>query len=144
MGRIAALANVIGLKDATNDLSRVQRQRHACGEKFIQLSGDDGNALGYVALGGRGCISVTANVAPKLCSDMQNAALKGDFTAARAIDAKLSALHKALFLEPSPSPAKYACSLLGLCGEEVRLPMVKTSEATKTAIRSAMAEAGLL
>ncbi len=144
MGRIAKLNNVIGLKDATNDLARVARQRAACGDKFIQISGDDGNALGYVALGGRGCISVTANVAPKLCAQMQNAALKGDFAAARAIDGKLSALHKALFIEPSPAPAKYACSLLNLCSEEVRLPIVPCSEAAKTQIRAAMTEAGLL
>ena len=144
LARVAKLANVIGLKDATGDLSRVARQRAACGEAFIQLSGDDGNALGYAAYGGRGCISVTANVAPRLCAQMQAAALKGDFAAARAIDDKLASLHKALFIEPSPAPAKYACSLLNLCSEEVRLPILPPSDAAKAQIRAAMTEAGLL
>ena len=144
MGRLAKLPNVIGVKDATSDLARVARHRAACGEKFVQLSGEDGTALGFMAHGGRGCISVTANVAPKLCSQMQDAALKGDFAAARAIDQKVSSLHKAMFLEPSPGPAKYACSLLGWCTEEVRLPILAPSDPAKAAIRAAMVEAGLL
>jgi 4-hydroxy-tetrahydrodipicolinate synthase len=144
MGRIAQLSNVIGVKDATADLSRIARHHAVCGDDFIQLSGEDGSALGFNAHGGRGCISVTANVAPKLCAQMQEAALRGDFAAARALDAKLAPLHKALFAEPSPAPAKYACSLLGLCADEVRLPLVTCSDAAKAAVRAAMAHAGLI
>lgn len=144
MGRIAKLANVVGVKDATGDLSRVSRQKSACGEKFIQLSGDDGSALGFNAHGGKGCISVTANVAPKMCSLMQAATERGDYASARGIDDKLAALHKALFVEPSPGPVKYACSLLNLCSEEVRLPILTLSEPAKVQVRAAMAEAGLL
>lgn len=144
MGRVAKLPHVAGLKDATGDLSRVARQRAACGEDFIQLSGDDGSALGFNAYGGKGAISVTANVAPALMAEMQAATLAGDFTAARKIDDSLAALHKALFIEPSPGPAKYACSLLGHCAEDVRLPILAPSEAAKAQIRSAMVEAGLL
>lgn len=144
MGRIAKLANVIGDKDASGDLGRVSRHRALCGEDFIQLSGDDPNAVGFNAHGGRGCISVTANVAPKHCSDMQEASLRGDFEAARAIDLKLAALHKALFVEPSPAPTKYACALLGLCGEEIRLPLLAVTDAAKTVIKDAMTQAGLI
>jgi 4-hydroxy-tetrahydrodipicolinate synthase len=144
MGRIAQLANVIGCKDASADLSRVARHRALCGERFIQLSGEDPSAIGFNAQGGRGCISVTANAAPKLCAQMQEATLQGDFEAARAIDAKLAALHRAMFVEPSPAPAKYACSLLGLCGEEVRLPLLSCSDAAKAQIRLAMTQAGLI
>ncbi len=144
LGRIAALANAIGVKDASGDMSRVARHRALCGEQFILLSGDDGSALGFNANGGVGCISVTANVAPKLFAQMQEATWRGDYGAARAIDAKLAALHKALFIEPSPAPTKYACSLLGKCGEEVRLPMIPCSDAAKARILAAMKEAGLL
>ena len=144
MGRIAKLSNVIGVKDATMDIARVAQQRDACGEKFIQLSGDDATALEFVSAGGKGCITVTANVAPKLVAELQNAALRGDMETARAIDAKLAALNKAMFLEPNPSPAKYACSLLGLCTDEVRLPMVTLPDAVKAKIRAVMTEAGLL
>jgi 4-hydroxy-tetrahydrodipicolinate synthase len=144
MARIAQLPNVIGDKDATGDMSRVQRHAALCGEGFIQLSGDDPSAVGFAAHGGRGCISVTANVAPKLCADIQNAALKGDFTTARALDAKLAELHKAMFIEPSPAPAKYACSLLGLCTDEVRLPIIPCGDAAKAKIKSLMTQAGLL
>lgn len=144
MGRIAALANVAGMKDASGDMSRVARHRALCGEGFALLSGDDGSALGFNANGGVGCISVTANAAPKLFAQMQDATRRGDFAEARAIDAKLAALHKALFIEPSPAPVKYACSLLGKCSEEVRLPIIPCSEAAKTQIRAAMIEAGLL
>jgi 4-hydroxy-tetrahydrodipicolinate synthase len=144
MGRIARLANVAGVKDASADLSRVARHRALCGETFVQLSGEDGSAVGFNAHGGKGCISVTANVAPKLCAEMQEATLRGDYDAARAIDAKLAPLHKALFVEPSPAPAKYACSLLGLCSEEVRLPLVPCTDAAKGQVRAAMTQAGLL
>lgn len=144
VGRIAQLKNVVGIKDASADLSRVARHRAVCGEDFILLSGEDPSAVGFNAQGGTGCISVTANVAPKLCAQMQEATLGGDFAAARAIDAKLAALHRALFVEPSPAPAKYVCSLLGLCTEEVRLPLLTLSEAGKSAVRAAMAQAGLI
>lgn len=144
VGRIAQLKNVVGIKDASNDLGRIAKHRALAGEKFIQLSGDDPNAIGFNAHGGRGCISVTANVAPKLCAQLQEATLQGAFDAARAIDDKLWPLHKAMFCEPSPAPAKYACSLLGLCTDEVRLPIVTCSDAAKAQIRSAMTHAGLI
>lgn len=144
VGRIAQLKNVVGIKDASNDLARVAKHKALAGADFIQLSGDDGSALGFNAHGGRGCISVTANVAPKLFAQMQEATLQGAFDTARALDEKLSPLHKALFCEPSPAPAKYACSLLGLCTDEVRLPIVSCSDAAKAQIRSAMTHAGLI
>jgi 4-hydroxy-tetrahydrodipicolinate synthase len=144
MARIAALSNVIGVKDATSDLARVARHRAVCGEEFILLSGEDPSALGFNAHGGRGCISVTANVAPKLFAQMQEAALAGDFARARAIDAKLAPLHKALFVEPSPAPAKYACSVLGLCSDEVRLPLLTCSDAAKAQVEAAMRHAELI
>lgn len=144
VGKAAQLKNVVGIKDASGDLGRVAFHRALAGEKFIQLSGDDPNAIGFIAQGGRGCISVTANVAPKLCAQMQEAALQGAFDTARDIDDKLAPLHKALFCEPSPAPTKYACSLLGLCTDEVRLPIIPCSDAAKTQIRSAMTHAGLI
>lgn len=144
MGRVAALSRVIGVKDATGDLARVSRQRAACGDDFIQLSGDDPSAVGFNAHGGRGMISVTSNAAPKLCAQMQEATLQGAFDAARRIDDKLAPLHKAMFIEPSPAPAKYACSLLGLCTDEVRLPILACTEGAKAQIRAAMTHAGLI
>jgi 4-hydroxy-tetrahydrodipicolinate synthase len=144
MGRLAKLSNVAGVKDATSDLSRVARHRALCGERFIQLSGEDPSAVGFNAHGGKGCISVTANVAPKLCAEMQEAMLRGDYDRARAIDDKLSPLHKALFFEPSPAPAKYACSLLNLCADELRLPMTPCTEAGRAQVRAAMTHAGLI
>ncbi|MCA8886934.1 MAG: 4-hydroxy-tetrahydrodipicolinate synthase [Hyphomonadaceae bacterium] len=144
VGRLALLENVAGIKDASNDLGRIAKHRTLAGAKFIQLSGDDPNAIGFNAHGGRGCISVTANVAPKLCAQLQDATLQGAFDTARAIDDKLWPLHKALFCEPSPAPAKYACSLLGLCTDEVRLPIIPCSDAAKAQIRSAMTHAGLI
>jgi 4-hydroxy-tetrahydrodipicolinate synthase len=144
MARIAKLANVIGVKDATGDLSRVARHTNSCGDRFTQLSGDDGSALGFHAQGGKGCISVTANVAPKLCAAVQDAAAQGDFAKARQVDDTLAALHKVMFVEPSPGPAKYACSVLGLCTDEVRLPILTLSEGAKAQVRAAMAEAGLI
>ena len=144
VGRIAQLKNVVGIKDATSDLSRVAKHRELAGEKFIQLSGEDPSAIGFNAHGGRGCISVTANVAPRLCAQMQEATLQGAYEVARAIDYKLAALHKAMFCEPSPAPAKYACSLLGLCSDEVRLPLLTCTDAAKAQIRSAMTHAGLI
>jgi len=144
VGQIAQLRNVVGIKDASNDLWRVAKHKALAGADFIQLSGDDGSALGFNAHGGRGCISVTANVAPKLFAQMQEATLQGAFDTARALDEKLSPLHKAMFCEPSPAPAKYACSVLGLCSDEVRLPIVTCSDVTKAQIRSAMTHAGLI
>jgi 4-hydroxy-tetrahydrodipicolinate synthase len=143
MGRIAQLANVIADKDATGDMGRVARHMALAGDAFIQLSGDDPSAVGFNAHGGRGCISVTANVAPKLCAQIQAAALQGDFDAAREADAKLAELHKVMFIEPSPAPAKYACSLFGLCSDEVRLPIIPCSDAAKAKINAVMTQAGL-
>ncbi|MGE3304279.1 MAG: 4-hydroxy-tetrahydrodipicolinate synthase [Hyphomonadaceae bacterium] len=143
MGRISKLRNVIGVKDATGDMERVPLHRRVCGADFLQLSGEDGNAVGFNAMGGKGCISVTANVAPDLCARMQEAALAGDFGTAQEINFRLAALHKALFIEPSPGPVKYACSVLGLCTPDMRLPLMQPTEASKAQIRAAMAEAGL-
>ncbi len=144
VGRIAKLANVVGIKDASGDIGRVARHRALCGTKFTQLSGDDPNAVGFNASGGVGCISVTANVAPKLCAQMQDATAQGAFESARAIDDKLAALHKILFVEPSPAPAKYAASLLSKCEESVRLPLLACSDGAKAQIRAAMTQAGLI
>lgn len=137
-------ANVIGTKDATADLARPSRQRVLTGHDFIQLSGEDGTALGFNAHGGVGCISVTANVAPNLCAQFQQATLKGDFDTARALQDRLMPLHDAMFAEPSPGPAKYGVSLLGHCTDEVRLPVTTISEACKTQVRDAMVHAGIL
>lgn len=145
IGRLSALPNVIGIKDASADLSRVARHTALCGKDFIQISGEDPTAVGFNAQGGVGCISVTANVAPKQVSQMQEATLKGDYATARRINDTLARLHRAMFLEPSPSPCKYALSLLGLCTEEVRLPVAPvSSEETKKEIAAAMKEAGVL
>jgi 4-hydroxy-tetrahydrodipicolinate synthase len=144
MGRFAALKHGLGVKDATGDMTRLARHRALAGDKFILLSGDDPSALGFNAHGGKGVISVTANVAPKQCSDIQRLSAQGAFEPARAIDDKLAALHKAMFVEPSPAPAKYACSLLGLCTDEVRLPILTLSDGAKAQVRVAMTQAGLI
>ncbi|HEV7692106.1 MAG TPA: 4-hydroxy-tetrahydrodipicolinate synthase [Hyphomonadaceae bacterium] len=145
IGRLSQLPNVIGIKDASADLSRVARHTALCGKDFVQISGEDPTAVGFNAQGGVGCISVTANVAPKQCSQMQEATLKGDYATARRINDTLARLHRAMFLEPSPSPAKYALSLLGLCTDETRLPIVPVSSAeVKKEIEAAMKEAGVL
>jgi 4-hydroxy-tetrahydrodipicolinate synthase len=144
MARVATLSNVVGVKDATANLARVTQQRLACGPKFIQISGEDPTALGFNAHGGVGCISVTSNVAPRLCADMQNATLKGDFAAARVIQDRLMPLHEALFCETSPAPVKYAASLLGLCSEDCRLPMAPLTETSKARVRAAMTKVGLI
>ncbi|MEY4502020.1 MAG: hypothetical protein RIS52_1910 [Pseudomonadota bacterium] len=136
--------NIVGTKDATADMTRPSRQRLMSGEGFIQLSGEDGTALGFNAHGGVGCISVTANVAPRLCADFQEATLAGDYRKALKLQDRLMPLHHALFVETSPSPVKYAASLLGLCAAETRLPMVPVTESTKKAVRDAMVHAGLL
>ncbi|AJE45287.1 4-hydroxy-tetrahydrodipicolinate synthase [Celeribacter indicus] len=144
MGELAKLPRIVGVKDATGDLSRVAKTRIACGTGFCQLSGEDATALGFNAHGGVGCISVTANVAPKLCAEMQAATRAGDYARALDLTDKLMPLHLAIFLEPGVCGAKYAMSLLDLCSEEVRLPLTPLSEETKEAIRAAMAHAGLL
>ena len=145
---IARLANdvpnIVGIKDATGDLNRPSLLRLAAGVDFIQLSGEDGTALGFNAHGGRGCISVTANVAPKLCAAFQEATLKGDFAKALELQDRLMPLHKALFVETSPGPVKYACSLLGLCSPFARLPMVEIADSSKEAVKAAMRHAGIL
>jgi 4-hydroxy-tetrahydrodipicolinate synthase len=122
----------------------VSLQRHACGPDFIQLSGEDGTALGYNAQGGVGCISVTANVAPRLVGEFQDAMLAGDYAAALKLQDRLMPLHAALFIENSPAPTKYALSLLNKCSEHVRLPLGPISDASKKAVREAMVHAGLL
>jgi 4-hydroxy-tetrahydrodipicolinate synthase len=144
MKRLWALKNVAGVKDATANVVRVSQQREAMGPEFNQLSGEDATALGFMAHGGHGCISVTSNVAPRLCSEFQANCLKGDYAAALKIQDKLMPLHTALFIETNPSPAKYALSLLGKCAETVRLPMVPLAEKTRTAVRDAMVHAGLI
>ncbi len=136
--------NIVGTKDASADLTRPSRQRLMTGEKFIQLSGEDGTALGFNAHGGVGCISVTANVAPRLCSELQEATLKGDYKRAIGLQDRLMPLHHALFVETNPGPIKYAVSLLGLCTEEARLPMVPVTDAAKLQVRDAMVHAGIL
>ena len=138
------LENVIGVKDATGNLARVPLQRVACGNDFIQLSGEDQTALAFNAHGGVGCISVTANVAPKMVSDFQKASLAHDLKAALEIQDKLTDLHDVMFIEPSPGPAKYAGSLLGLCEPDMRLPLVPIGQVTKDKINAAMIKAGLL
>jgi 4-hydroxy-tetrahydrodipicolinate synthase len=144
MARLAQLPNIVGVKDATANVARASQQRLAIGEEFVQLSGEDATALGFMAHGGRGCISVTANIAPRLCSRFQDACLKGDFTTALAIQDQLMPLHDTLFAETSPGPVKYAASLLGLCAPDTRLPLAPISVATKEKIRGAMVRAGLL
>ena len=135
---------IIGTKDATADLTRPSLQRLASGEGFIQLSGEDGTALGFNAHGGVGCISVTANVAPRLCAELQEATLRGDYKAALKLQDRLMPLHNALFVETNPGPIKYAVSLLGHCTPEARLPMVPVTDATKKAVQHAMKHAGLI
>ena len=144
MGELAKLNEIIGVKDATGDLARVCDQRLTCGDDFIQLSGEDATAHGFNAQGGVGCISVTANVAPELCSKMQEATLAGDYSLALKIQDKLMPLHKAIFTEPGLVGAKYAMSKLGLCKDELRLPLTPLSEPTKQKINSALKHADLI
>ena len=144
IARLAAIANIIGVKDATANLARASRDRAACPKEFIRLSGEDATSLGFMAHGGAGCISVTSNIAPKLCAEFQNACLKGDFAGALTIQDRLIPLHDALFCEASPAPTKYAASLLGLCRAEARLPIVALSDKGRDIVRSAMVSAALL
>ena len=144
MGVLAKLPRIIGVKDATGKIERVSQQRASCGAKFIQLSGEDATALGFNAHGGVGCISVTANVAPRLCAEFQEATLRGDYAKALEYQDKLMPLHEAIFIEPGLVGAKYALSVLGLCSEEVRLPLVGLTDGTKAKIKAAMKHAGLI
>ena len=144
MGELAKLPRIVGVKDATGDVTRVSKQRQSCGRDFIQLSGEDASALGFNAQGGVGCISVTANVAPKLCAEFQAATLAGDYATALDYQDRLMPLHTAIFLEPGVAGAKYGLAKLGLCSDEVRLPLVGVTEATKVKIDDAMRHAGLI
>ncbi len=143
MGHLAKLPRVIGVKDATGDLARVCAQRITCGTDFLQISGEDATAHGFNAQGGVGCISVTANVAPKLSAQLQAATLAGDYDKALELQDKLMPLHHAIFTEPGLVGVKYAMSLLGLCSDEVRLPLIPLSNETKKLIKSAIQSAGL-
>ena len=143
MTRLFELPNIIGVKDATANLARVSQQRAAMGAGFIQLSGEDGTALGFMAHGGHGCISVTANVAPRLCADFQNACLAGDFARALQLHDRLMPLHEALFVETSPAPVKYAAERLGLCRSELRLPLAPASDSARRIVDEAMAKVGM-
>jgi 4-hydroxy-tetrahydrodipicolinate synthase len=144
MKRLADLDNIAGVKDATANLARVSLQRQHIGPDFIQLSGEDATALGFNAHGGVGCISVTSNIAPRLCSEFQEACLAGDYGKALNIQDRLMPLHTAIFVETNPSPTKYALSVLGRMSEEPRLPLVTTTEPTRDLVRKAMVHAGLI
>ena len=144
MGQLAKLPRIIGVKDATGKIERVSQQRGSCGADFIQLSGEDATALGFNAHGGTGCISVTANVAPRLCAEFQAATLAGDYAKALAYQDRLMPLHEAIFIEPGLVGAKYGLSLLGHCSEDVRLPLVGLTDGTKAKIKAAMQFAGLI
>ena len=148
MARLYELKNIVGVKDATGDLERATKQKEKMGNEFILLTGEDGSALDFNLRGGMGIISVTANIAPKLCSEFQQSSLSKDndnlISKAKEINKKLMPLHKALFIESNPSPVKYAASLLKLCSDDVRLPLVKVTEPTKKIVKAAMQTAGLL
>jgi 4-hydroxy-tetrahydrodipicolinate synthase len=144
MGTLAKLPRIVGVKDATGKIERVSQQRITCGPDFIQLSGEDATALGFNAHGGVGCISVTANVAPRLCAAFQEATLAGDYATALDYQDRLMPLHEAIFIEPGLAGAKYGLSLLGHCSDEVRLPLITLTDGTKERIRGAMRHAGLL
>ena len=144
MGELARLPRIVGVKDATGKIERVSQQRASCGKDFIQLSGEDATALGFNAHGGVGCISVTANVAPRLCAEFQEATLAGNYAKALEYQDRLMPLHEAIFIEPGLVGAKYGLSRLGLCSEEVRLPLSGLLDTTKTRIDAAMRHAGLI
>ncbi len=144
MGRLAELPRIVGVKDATGDVVRVSQQRESCGTNFIQLSGEDASALGFNAHGGVGCISVTANVAPKLCAEFQDATLAGNQAQSLEIQDRLLPLHEAIFAEPGVAGAKFALSVLGRCENEVRLPLLPVSPPVEERIKRAMRRAGLL
>jgi 4-hydroxy-tetrahydrodipicolinate synthase len=144
MARLARHKNIIGVKDATANLQRPLHTRRACGPEFCQLSGEDHTAISFNAAGGVGCISVTANVAPRLCAEMQDAWHDGKVSAAMAIQNRLLPLHDALFSETSPGPIKFAASLLGKTSEHCRLPLAPLMDGTRAKVRAAMTEVGLL
>ncbi len=144
MAILARLDNIVGVKDATGLMDRVSQQRAGCGMDFIQLSAEDASALGAAAHGAVGCISVTANVAPRLCAEFQNALMAGDFVGALALQDVILPLHEAVFAEPGVAGAKYGVSVLGRCREELRLPMMPLTEAVKEQVRMAMRGAGIL
>lgn len=144
MARLSRHKNIIGVKDATADLNRPSRERLACGKDWLLLSGEDGTALGYNAHGGVGCISVTANVAPRLCAEFQAACASGDYARAREYQDRLMPLHDAMFCETNPGPVKYAVSLLGKCSEDMRLPMIPPEDASRARIKKAMQDVGLI
>jgi len=144
MARLAKLPNIAGVKDATANLTRPLHTLRACGEEFCQLSGEDHTALSYLAAGGHGCISVTANVAPKLCAEMHAAWARGDVKTAMALQMRLLPLHDAMFCESNPGPVKYAASLLGFGANHVRLPLAPVSDANAAKVKAAMLEVGLL
>ena len=144
MAELAKLPRIIGVKDATGDVVRVSEQRALCGAGFVQLSGEDPSALGFNAHGGVGCISVTANVAPRLCAEFQAATLAGDYATALEYQDRLMPLHRAIFIEPGLAGAKYALARLGQCNEEMRMPLVPVTEPTREAIDAAMRHAGII
>ena len=144
MAELAQSDIIVGVKDATADLARPTRLQNIIGDDFIQLSGEDGTALAYLAAGGHGCISVTANIAPNLLSQMHNAWNKGDIKTAQGINKKLMPLHDALFCETSPGPLKYAASLLGICSSDARLPIVEIEEKSKKNIKNALTKTDLI
>jgi len=144
LAELAKLPNIVGIKDATGDMARASAQRVMCGEEWVMLSGDDPSALGYMAHGGHGCISVTANVAPEQTAAFYDAVMAGDWTGALQSQDQLIRLHKALFTDASPAPTKFALAHLGLCAEEVRLPLVTASQASKTEVLAALRDAGVI
>lgn len=144
MGRLAQLPNMVGIKDATGDLERPALTKQLTGDNFCQLTGEDATTLAFLGQGGHGSISVTSNIAPKLCAEVYNLWKTGKIEEAKKIDTSLQQLHKDLFLEPSPAPVKYAANLLGLCENELRLPLVKATEHCETAVKAAMIQADLI
>ncbi len=144
MARLSKIANIVGVKDATANLARPSRERLACGKEWRLISGEDATALGYMAHGGHGCISVTANIAPKMCAEFQEACMSGDYASALMMQDVLMPLHDAMFVETSPAPVKYAASLLGLCADELRSPMIPAAEKSRETVKAAMKSAGLL
>jgi 4-hydroxy-tetrahydrodipicolinate synthase len=144
MARLSKHKNIIGVKDATANLTRPSLERLACGPDWLMVSGEDGTALGYNAHGGQGCISVAANLAPRACAEFQAACAAGDYAKARDYQDRLMPLHDALFCETSPAPVKYGASLLGLCSAEVRLPLVEASDNARSLMKAAMQHAGIL
>jgi 4-hydroxy-tetrahydrodipicolinate synthase len=144
MARLFKLANIVGVKDATANMARASQQRAALGIEFVQLSGEDATALGFMAHGGQGCISVTANVAPALCAEFQLACLAGNFHRALQLQDRLMPLHDALFVESNPGPVKYAASRLGLCSADTRLPLVPLAPASRKRVEDALSAVGLV